>query len=155
MFIVECCNRFFRCNNTCYCVGMVPVISASHYQSRTSMYIQFWFHRIGWGSSDCCQSFFWPFSRHSGQLYSVRSTVARWWSVWLGQRVASWRPTGINVLCPLARHFILCWFNTGRQVNVPTWLKIVDWDESINTYKQIDICSHICLYILTGLKTLH
>ena len=35
-FIVECCNRFFHCNQTCYCVGMVSVTSASCYQS---MYI--------------------------------------------------------------------------------------------------------------------
>ena len=31
-FIVECCNRLFRCNQTCYCVGMVSVTLASHYQ---------------------------------------------------------------------------------------------------------------------------
>ena len=32
-FIVECCNRLFHCNQTCYCVGMVSVTSTSHYQS--------------------------------------------------------------------------------------------------------------------------
>ena len=32
-FIVECCNRLFCCNQTCYCVGMVSVMSASRYQS--------------------------------------------------------------------------------------------------------------------------
>ena len=39
MFIVECCNHLFSCNHTCHCVGMVSVTSASHYQSRPSMYI--------------------------------------------------------------------------------------------------------------------
>ena len=29
----------FRCNQTCYCVGMVSVAPASRYQSRHSMYI--------------------------------------------------------------------------------------------------------------------
>ena len=45
--LVECCNRLFRCNQTCYCVGMVPVTSVSRYvtsgsryQSRSSMYIR-------------------------------------------------------------------------------------------------------------------
>ena len=33
-------NRLFCCNHTCYCVGMVSVESASHYQSRSLMYIQ-------------------------------------------------------------------------------------------------------------------
>ena len=33
MFIVECCNRLFRCNQICYCAGMVSVTSTSHYQS--------------------------------------------------------------------------------------------------------------------------
>ena len=37
-------NRLFCCNNTCYCVEMVSVTSASryhpHYQSRSSMYIR-------------------------------------------------------------------------------------------------------------------
>ena len=33
MFIVVCCNRLFRCNQTCYCAGMVSVTSMSHYQS--------------------------------------------------------------------------------------------------------------------------
>ena len=31
---------FFRCNQTCYCAGMVSVTSASHYQSRALMYIR-------------------------------------------------------------------------------------------------------------------
>ena len=30
-FIVECCNHLFRCNQTCYCAGMVSVTSASRY----------------------------------------------------------------------------------------------------------------------------
>ena len=37
MFIVECCNRLLRCNQTCYCVGMVSVMSASHYQSQSNV----------------------------------------------------------------------------------------------------------------------
>ena len=48
---VQCCPfthlRLFCCNHTCYCVGMVSVMStsryvtsASRYQSRSSMYIQ-------------------------------------------------------------------------------------------------------------------
>ena len=32
-FIVECCNRLFRCNQTWYCVGMVSVMSTSRCQS--------------------------------------------------------------------------------------------------------------------------
>ena len=32
-FAVECCNRLFRCNQTCYCAGMVSVTSTSGYQS--------------------------------------------------------------------------------------------------------------------------
>ena len=45
--LVECCSHLFCCNQTWYCVGMVSVMSASryvtsasHYQSRSSMYIQ-------------------------------------------------------------------------------------------------------------------
>ena len=33
MFIVECCNRLFRCNHACNCVPMVSVTSASRYQT--------------------------------------------------------------------------------------------------------------------------
>ena len=56
-------SRLFCCNHTCYCVGMVSVtsgcvISVSHYQSRSAMYIRGQsdstkFHRIGRGSSKC------------------------------------------------------------------------------------------------------
>ena len=38
--LVECCNSLFSCIQTCYCVGMVSVPSASRYQSRSSMYIR-------------------------------------------------------------------------------------------------------------------
>ena len=44
---MECCNRLFCCNQTCYCIGMASVTSssryvasASRYQSRSPMYIQ-------------------------------------------------------------------------------------------------------------------
>ena len=37
---MECCNRLFRCNRTCYYTGMVSVKSASRYQSRPSIYIR-------------------------------------------------------------------------------------------------------------------
>ena len=54
--------------------------------------------------------------------------------------VAGWRLTGGTVLCPWARHFILCLVlvNPGRQDLEQTWLKIVNWDISINTNKQGD-----------------
>ena len=36
-FILECCNRLFRCYLTCYYVGMVSVTSASRYQSSSKV----------------------------------------------------------------------------------------------------------------------
>ena len=32
-FIVECWNRLFRCNQTCYCAGMISVTTTSRFQS--------------------------------------------------------------------------------------------------------------------------
>ena len=41
-FIVSCgmLYRLFRCNRTCYCIGMVSVTSASRYQRGPSMFIR-------------------------------------------------------------------------------------------------------------------
>ena len=39
-FFVECCNCLFCCNQTCYCVDMVSVTSASRYQSRPWIYVR-------------------------------------------------------------------------------------------------------------------
>ena len=33
-FIVECCNCLFRCNQTCYCAGMVSVTLSKSIKSR-------------------------------------------------------------------------------------------------------------------------
>ena len=32
-FIVGCCNRLFRCNQTCYCAGIVSVTSTSRFRN--------------------------------------------------------------------------------------------------------------------------
>ena len=56
-------NCLFSCNRTCYCIGMVSVMSASSYvrsascyQGRPSVYIQGLIPQIGSGSSDCCET---------------------------------------------------------------------------------------------------
>ena len=61
--IVVIYNRLFCCNHTFYLVGMVSVTLASHYVTSVSHIIldehqrsdSTEFHRIGRGSSDCCQ----------------------------------------------------------------------------------------------------
>ena len=49
---MECCNRLFRCNQTCYCAGMVSIkvdplcTAAVDSTELTDM-------RVDWGTSQC------------------------------------------------------------------------------------------------------
>ena len=87
--LVECCNRLFRCNRTCYCIVMVSVTSASRYVTLASHCIIYadrrrtskvWFHGIGRGRSDwicfCFQLTMW--TAISCSVY----TVLPWWPFW-------------------------------------------------------------------------